>query len=115
MQLLWRFLIGGSLVSLFAIVADMLRPKSFAGLFSAAPSIALGVLTLTVANNGAPYAAVEARSMSVGAVAFVVYATVASRLLVRRELPLLWVSAGGLCLWLAIAVGLATVVLAGVR
>lgn len=90
MQLLWRFLIGGSLVSLFAIVADMLRPKSFAGLFSAAPSNRARRTHPDRRERRRTYAAVEARSMIIGAVAFVIYASVASRLLVRRELPVPW-------------------------
>ena len=36
-----RFLAGGIAVSAFAALGDTLRPKSFAGLFAAAPSIAL--------------------------------------------------------------------------
>ena len=32
-ELVLRFLIGGTLVSVFAFVGDLLRPKSFAGLF----------------------------------------------------------------------------------
>ena len=39
-----RFLIGGVVVSVFAIVGDVLKPKSFAGLFGAAPSVALATL-----------------------------------------------------------------------
>jgi hypothetical protein len=38
-----RFIVGGLMVSLFAIVGDVLRPKSFAGLFAAASSVALGI------------------------------------------------------------------------
>jgi hypothetical protein len=41
-----RSLIGGLVVSLFAVIGDVLRPKSFAGLFGAAPSIALATLGL---------------------------------------------------------------------
>ncbi len=37
-ELLIRFFIGGVIVSLFAMSSDALRPKSFAGLFGAAPS-----------------------------------------------------------------------------
>jgi hypothetical protein len=33
-----RFLAGGTVVSAFAMLGDILRPKSFAGLFGAAPS-----------------------------------------------------------------------------
>lgn len=32
-----RFVVGGSIVSAFAIIGDILKPKSFAGLFGAAP------------------------------------------------------------------------------
>ena len=40
-EFLIRFLIGGAIVSAFAMIGDVLRPKSFAGLFGAAPSVAL--------------------------------------------------------------------------
>ena len=50
-ELIFRFLIGGTLVSAFALVGDAVRPKSFAGLFGAAPSIALATLGLTVATE----------------------------------------------------------------
>ena len=36
-----RFFVGGVVVSVFAALAEIFRPKSFAGLFGAAPSIAL--------------------------------------------------------------------------
>jgi hypothetical protein len=36
-----RFLVGGIVVSAFATLGDILRPKSFAGLCGAAPSVAL--------------------------------------------------------------------------
>ena len=62
-HLLLRFLIGGTLVSVFALIGDLLRPKSFAGLFGAAPSIALATLALTIATQGKEYAALEGRSM----------------------------------------------------
>jgi tetrahydromethanopterin S-methyltransferase subunit C len=47
-QLVFRFLVGGLIVSLFAALADVLKPKSFAGLFGAAPSVGLATLALTV-------------------------------------------------------------------
>ena len=45
---------------MFAAFGDVLRPKSFAGLFGAAPSIALATLLITLSQKGAPFAAVEA-------------------------------------------------------
>jgi hypothetical protein len=74
-QILIRFLIGGAVVSAFAIVGDLLKPKSFAGLFGAAPSVALATLGLTVATEGASYAATGAHSMIAGAIAFTAYAS----------------------------------------
>jgi hypothetical protein len=35
-ELIFRFLIGGVVVSVFATMGDILRPKSFGGLFGAA-------------------------------------------------------------------------------
>jgi hypothetical protein len=80
-----RFLIGGIVVSLFAILGDVLRPKSFAGLFGAAPSIALATIGLTIAKNGPQYAAIEARSMILGATAFFVYTLCVSWILLRYK------------------------------
>ncbi len=41
-EILLRFVIGGIVVSTFAILADLFKPKSFPiGLFGAAPSVAL--------------------------------------------------------------------------
>lgn len=74
MELVVRFLAGGTIVSLFALLADVLKPKGFAGLFGAAPSVALATLTLTIATHGKLYAAIEARSMIAGAAAFLLYA-----------------------------------------
>src|SRR5258706_2325506 len=68
-----RFLAGGIAVSAFAALGDTLRPKSFAGLFGAAPSIALATLLITLTQNGAAFAAVEGRSMIVGAFALAAY------------------------------------------
>jgi hypothetical protein len=54
LEYLLRFAAGGVAVSAFAILGDMLRPKSFAGLFGAAPSIALATLAIAVAQKGRP-------------------------------------------------------------
>jgi uncharacterized membrane protein (GlpM family) len=67
-------LIGGCIVSIFAVIAEVLRPKGFAGLFAAAPSVALATLALTSSSDGKAYAATEARSMIAGAAAFLLYA-----------------------------------------
>lgn len=74
MEWIVRFVLGGAIVSLFALVADVVKPKSFAGLFGAAPSVALATLALTIGIHGKSYAATEARSMVAGAAAFFLYA-----------------------------------------
>ena len=81
-----RFLIGGIAVSGFAMLGDVLRPKSFAGLFGAAPSIALATIGLTASANGTHYAALEARSMIAGAVGFFVFVMCVTRILLRHKI-----------------------------
>ena len=61
-----RFLVGGVVVSAFAILGDLLRPKSFAGLFGAAPSVALATLGIAVYRHGANYAAQQTWAMTAG-------------------------------------------------
>jgi len=105
-ELLVRFLIGGLVVSIFAVLGDLFKPKSFAGLFGAAPSIALATLGLTIAKEGASYTALEARSMIAGAVAFFVYASFVSWILMRYKPPVSLTASLGILLWLATAGGL---------
>jgi Protein of unknown function (DUF3147) len=105
MDLGFRFLVGGVFVSLFAMLGDIVRPKSFAGLFGAAPSVALATLLLTLHRQGARYASIEARSMIIGAVAMLVYASAASRILWRGRTPVPLVAVSGLLLWLCVALG----------
>jgi cbb3-type cytochrome oxidase subunit 1 len=104
-EIIVRFVVGGVVVSGFALLADLLKPKSFAGLFGAAPSVALATLALTVAKQGKEYASVEARSMLIGAIAFFVYALVVSRLLIRRKLPVIPVTGISMTVWFACAFG----------
>jgi dolichol kinase len=101
-----RFLIGGTLVSAFALVGDILRPKSFAGLFGAAPSIALATLGLTIAAQGREYAAIEARSMIAGSIAFFIYASVVSKVLMRYRTPALATTLTLMPIWFVTAFGL---------
>jgi hypothetical protein len=105
-ELLIRFVVGGLVVSTFALLGDVLKPKSFAGLFGAAPSVALATIGLTVMKEGKPYAALEARSMIIGAIAFLVYACFVSRVMMRGTSPALPVATLSLLLWIAGAFGL---------
>jgi hypothetical protein len=105
-ELIFRFLIGGTLVSVFSLLGDILRPKSFAGLFGAAPSIALASLALTIATEGKGYAAFEARSMTAGAVAFFLYASIVSNVMMRYRPPALAATLALMPVWLGTAYGL---------
>jgi len=101
-----RFVIGGVFVSVFAILGDILRPKSFAGLFGAAPSVAIATLLLTVHQQGASYAAVEARSMIGGAIAFCAYAGCVCWVVMRYKCSASIVAGLLLIVWLVTAMGL---------
>lgn len=101
-----RFVIGGLIVSCFAVVGGIFKPKSFAGLFGAAPSIALATVTLTIATQGPGYAAIEARSMVAGALAFFVYASWISWIAMRYRPKALLVTTLSIPLWFATAFGL---------
>jgi Protein of unknown function (DUF3147) len=108
-----RFLVGGVVVSAFAMLGDMLRPKSFAGLFGAAPSVALATLGIAVYRHGAGYAAQQTWTMTAGAVALAVYGIVVCQLLIRARLRAAPATLLSLVVWLIVAFGLFT--LAGGR
>jgi hypothetical protein len=101
-----RFLIGGIVVSAFALLGDLFKPKSFGGLFGSAPSVALATLALTIVTEGPRYAATEARSMVAGAAAFFVYASAVSWTMMHYRGKALLVTSSLLLLWLVIALGL---------
>jgi hypothetical protein len=105
-EILLRVIVGGIVVSAFAMLGDLLKPKSFAGLFGAAPSVALATLVLTVMKEGKAYASTEARSMILGAFAFVVYGCWVGRLLIRRRTPVLTTTSVAFVVWFVCAFGL---------
>jgi Protein of unknown function (DUF3147) len=104
-DILSRFLLGGLIVSLFATTGDLFKPKSFAGLFGAAPSVALATLILTVAKHGHQYGAVEARSMIIASLAFLVYARAVTWIMVRHPMKAMKATLLLLPIWFAVAVG----------
>jgi Protein of unknown function (DUF3147) len=105
MEYLVRFLVGGIVVSAFAVLSDVLRPKSFAGLFGAAPSLALATLSLALWKEGGAYVSVEGRSMILGAVALAVYSFAVCQLLMRARWSALAATTSATVLWLAVALG----------
>jgi hypothetical protein len=106
MEFIIRFLVGGVVVSFFAMIGGALKPKSFAGVFSAAPSVALATITLTVLKKGTQYAAIEAQSMLLGAAAFLIYACLVSRVLFRGTFPVVPTTTIALLGWIGLALGL---------
>jgi hypothetical protein len=105
-----RFLVGGVVVLAFAMLGDVLRPKSFAGLFAAAPSVALATLGIAVYRHGADYAALQSQAMVAGAVALAVYSVVVCHLLVRAQLRATPATLLSLFVWLIVAFGLLALV-----
>jgi hypothetical protein len=105
-----RFIVGGLFVSAFAVLADILKPKSFAGLFGAAPSIALATLVLTIGNQGPSYAALEARSMIGGALGFCIYAYLVAKLMAPATHSTKIVTAASLVVWFVIVLGFGIVI-----
>jgi hypothetical protein len=99
MQLLLRFVVGGALVSLFAVLGDIVKPKGFAGLFAGAPSVALATLSLTILADGSAYAAIEAKYMIAGALAFGIYAALCVYLMAIRHLRAAPAAISGLLAW----------------
>lgn len=103
LQTIYRFLVGGAVVSVFALLGTALKPASFAGLFGAAPSVALATLGLTIAKEGSQYASVECRSMIAGAVALLVYSLAASRLMMVYRFSAIAAASLSMVVWLGCA------------
>lgn len=106
MQWIIRFIVGGIVISLFAVLGDVLKPKGFAGLFAAAPSVAVATLGLTVVTQGQAFASIEARSMIAGAGAFVVYGIFCVYLMGVKRMKASRVALGALSIWGVSAWGL---------
>ena len=73
-----RVVAGGLLVVAFAMLGDMLKPKMFAGLFGAAPSVATASLLVSGLAMGASKDMHYATGMIAGAVGLVVYSVAAA-------------------------------------
>jgi hypothetical protein len=105
-ELVIRFLIGGVIVCIFAVIGDVLKPKNFAGIFGAAPSVALATLGLTFFTHGGSYAGLEGRAMLAGAAALFAYSLLAGWWILRdRPNTILAASMSGAA-WFAVAFGL---------
>lgn len=105
-ELTARFVLGGSVVTVFAVLGDVLRPRTFAGIFAAAPSVALASLLLSYNDHGTSYVSTEGRSMMAGATALLAYSAAAAWV-VRRDVVTPWLATLALwTVWLSVAFGL---------
>ena len=101
-----RFLLGGAIVSAFSLLGHALGPKRFAGIFGAAPSVALASLGLSFAAHGPAYVATEARSMTLGTVAFAAYSALVAYALLKRNWSNVASTALGWSAWVLVAFAL---------
>lgn len=94
-----RALAGGVLVCAFAMLGDALKPKMFAGLFSAAPSVAMASLLVIGLSSGPARDTKNAEGMVAGAVGLACYSLAAAFLVERfGALP------GSVVAWIAWAI-----------
>lgn len=104
---------GGVLVVIFALIGEVVTPKAFSGLFSAAPSVAIAGLAITVAAGGVAKARQASIGMTVGAVAMVGCCVLAAVAIPRvRSLRGSLIAWAG---WLAVDLSLYWAVFTGVR
>ena len=104
-ELAVRFALGGAIVTAFALLGEVSEPKTFAGIFGGAPSVAIATLALAFAKHDPTYPATEARSMLVGAAAFGVYSIACVVAAKQRRLPVWLGAAVAWAAWFAIALG----------
>jgi uncharacterized membrane protein (GlpM family) len=81
--LAFKGLAGGALVVSFALLSEGLSPKRFAGLFSAAPAVAIAGLAIALLDKGSHEAHESATGMIAGAAGMIAYAAWVVRLLSR--------------------------------
>lgn len=106
MELLIRCLIGGVVVSVFAVLGDVIKPKSLAGTSAAAPAVALATMVLTLHEKGVAYTALQCRSMLAGAVAYLFFAVAVSYVQMRFKPKALVGAAMLIPLWGVVAAAL---------
>ncbi len=94
---------GGCAVILFSLVSEVLKPKEFAGLFSAVPSVATASLLVAMLQKGHRSVEMHAMGMIVGGVGIVLYCLVGTYLV--RHLRAKLGSLAAAPVWFATAIG----------
>jgi ABC-type spermidine/putrescine transport system permease subunit I len=99
-----RAVAAGALVVIFALIGEVVTPKAFSGLFSAAPSVAVASLAITIVAQNSGKARQASTGMVVGAVAMVVCCVLA--VVVVPRIGSLWASLTAWVGWAAIDLSL---------
>jgi hypothetical protein len=102
-ELAARFVLGGAIVSAFAMLGTIFKPKTFAGLFGAAPSVGIATLGLAFYQKGASYAGIEARAMVCGTLGMFGYCATCIMLAKRMHIPVWLAAALAWLIWFVIA------------
>jgi uncharacterized membrane protein (GlpM family) len=104
-----KALAGGCLVVTFALISEGLAPKRFAGLFGAAPAVALAGLVIVLLDKGAHDAHQDSVGMLAGCAGMIAYAMAVVPLL--RRLSATRAAAAALVAWVVPAAIVAVPVL----
>jgi hypothetical protein len=99
-----RGLAGGALVVVFAMIGEVVKPKAFSGLFSAAPSVAVASLAITIVAENPGKAQQASVGMVIGGVAMAVCCIMAVAAIPR--IRSLWGSLVAWLGWTAVDLGL---------
>jgi Protein of unknown function (DUF3147) len=91
-----KAIIGGLAVVAFSLIGESARPKRFAGLFAAAPSVAIASLAITVLQKGPAGTVPYAQGMLIASAGMLAYC-LASLVLIERVHALV----GSLLSWIA--------------
>ena len=102
-MLIAKFVLGGLLVCAFALVSEVFTPKRFAGLFSAAPSVLVAGLAVTLLAMTANKAALTAQGAIAGALGMIAYCLACTPLI--RRFKALGGASLALLLWGAVSFG----------
>jgi hypothetical protein len=95
-----RGLAGGALVVVFALIGEVVTPKAFSGLFSAAPSVAVASLAITIVAENDVKARQASTGMVIGGVAMAVCCVLAASAIPR--IRSLWGSLAAWTGWVAV-------------
>jgi hypothetical protein len=85
LEYLARFVVGGLLVCIFALISQMCVPKQFAGIFSTAPSVLLAGLAITLVTKGAVQATLSTEGAVAGALGMILYCIVVTPAIKRHQ------------------------------